>query len=39
LKFLSFGVKIVAASVDGCVDPGDVVKLVTFYDKQAAKKD
>ena len=23
----------------GRVDPGDVVKLVTFYDKQAAKKD
>ncbi len=23
----------------GRIDPGDVVKLVTFYDKQAAKKD
>jgi len=34
LKCLSFGVKIVAASVD----PGDVVKLVTFYDRLAAKK-
>jgi hypothetical protein len=39
LKFLSFGVKIVAASVDGRVDPGDVVKLVAFYDRQAANKD